>query len=98
VSKITWEEELQLLLVEDRDEAAGDDVVESLQEGGQLLPVAGQETTTSSHVIPDTILALELAEAVTVKHITQVCLWFFKIFFTEVLKKERKYLTQIILL
>ncbi len=54
MSKITREEELQLLLVENGDEAAWDDVVESLQEGGQLLPVAGQETTTLSHVIPDT--------------------------------------------
>ena len=32
-------EQLQLLFVEDGDEAAGDDIVESLQEGRQLLPV-----------------------------------------------------------
>ena len=36
---LTRKEQLQLLFVEDGDEAAGDDIVESLQEGRQLLPV-----------------------------------------------------------
>ena len=34
----TWEKELKLLLVEDGDKPAGDDVVEALEEGGELLP------------------------------------------------------------
>ena len=38
ISPITREEELQLLLVKDGDEPAGDDVVEALEEGGELLP------------------------------------------------------------
>ena len=38
ISLITREKQLQLLLVEDGDEPAGDDVVESLEEGGELLP------------------------------------------------------------
>ena len=38
MSPITREEQLELLLIEYGDEPAGDDVVESLQEGGKLLP------------------------------------------------------------
>jgi hypothetical protein len=68
---MTWEEELQLLFVKDGDEATWDDVVESLQEGGQLLPVAGQETATRSHVIPDTYSRTRVGgSSDAVKHIS----------------------------